>query len=81
MRTEYRGQPEARAQVEGPQVEYISMKGLKMPPQQIQGMGKKKYTLWRIHFQVLAYEETFYTLVCTVGGFNFILFLEFQQES
>jgi hypothetical protein len=47
MRTEYRGQPEASAQVEGPQIEYISMKGLKMPPQKLQGMGK---TLWRIHF-------------------------------
>jgi hypothetical protein len=64
MRTEYRGQPEARAQVEGPQVEYISMKGLKMPPQQLQGMGRS--IIYGVFiFRWLAYEETFYTLVCT----------------
>jgi hypothetical protein len=35
MRLNGRGQPEARARVEVPQVKYICIKGLKIPPQSI----------------------------------------------
>ncbi len=40
MRLNRGGQPDARAQVEGPQVKYIFIKGLKIPPQGYMVNGK-----------------------------------------
>ncbi len=36
------GQPEARAQIEGPQVKYIFIKGPKIPPQLSVNINKKQ---------------------------------------